>query len=217
MLRRALYGCTVFLWMMGFWSCDSTSDRSVSLLRSSPEQSSGPQHTVTLRLPAFFPAAEASVYLLEDPSFTLSVHRQTDSQGHLKIPADGRYVVGVVVSDGRVGLISDGRWEKDVWEVSPLPKAPRAKPVAAGDLRGDIDGSGRVDEIDVIFLFAWLAAQAELPGSRPELGDIDDDDDVDWLDLALLGAYVHTEETPTENPYGNRGINRPTAHRPPGA
>ena len=101
-----------------------------------------------------------------------------------------------------MGLISDGRWEKDVWEVSPLPKAPRAKPVAAGDLRGDIDGSGRVDEIDVIFLFAWLAAQAELPGSRPELGDIDDDDDVDWLDLALLGAYVHTEETPTENPYG---------------
>ena len=113
----------------------------------------------------------ASVYLLEDPSFTLSVHRQTDSQGHLKIPAGGRYVVGVVVSDGRVGLISDGRWEKDVWEVSPLPKALRAKPVAAGDLRGDID----------------------------------DDDDVDWLDLALLGAYVHTEKTPTENPYGISG------------
>ena len=36
----------------------------------------------------------ASVYLLEDPSFTLSVHRQTDSQGHLKIPAGGRYAVG---------------------------------------------------------------------------------------------------------------------------
>ena len=49
MLRRALYGCTVFCGLMGFWSCDSTSDRSVSLLRSSPEQSSGPQHTVTLR------------------------------------------------------------------------------------------------------------------------------------------------------------------------
>ena len=61
---------------------------------------------------------------------------------------------------------------------SPLPQAPRAKPVAADDLRGAFDGSGRVDEIDVIFLFAWLAAPVELPGSRPELGDIDDDDDV---------------------------------------
>ena len=30
----------------------------------------------------------------------------------------------------------------------------------------------------MIFLFAWLAAPMELPGSRPELGDIDDDDDV---------------------------------------
>ena len=68
-----------------------------------------------------------TVYLLEDPSFTLSVHRQTDFQGHVKIPAGGRYAVGVVGSDGRVGLSSDGRWEKDVWEGSPLPQAPRAK------------------------------------------------------------------------------------------
>ena len=77
-----------------------------------------------------------------------------------------------------MGLISDGRWEKDVWEGSPLPKAPRAKPVAAGDLRGAFDGLGRVDEIDVIFLGAWLAAPVELRGSRPELGAIDDDDEV---------------------------------------
>ena len=86
----------------------------------------------------------------------------------MKIPVGGRYAVGVVVSDGRVGLISDDRWEKDVWEVSPLPKAPRAKPVAAGDLRGAFDGSGRVDEIDVIFLFAWLAAPAR--GDGPGIG-----------------------------------------------
>ena len=39
----------------------------------------------------------------------------------------GRYAVGGVGSDGRVGLSSDGRWEKDVWEGSPLPQAPRAK------------------------------------------------------------------------------------------
>ena len=53
---------------------------------------------------------------------------------HQHSPWLGRPVRGGVVgSDGRVGLISDGRWEKDVWEVSPLPKAPRAKPVAAGD------------------------------------------------------------------------------------
>ena len=58
-----------------------------------------------------------------------------------------------------------------VWEGgSPLPKAPRAKPVAAGDLRGDFDGWGGVDEIDVIFLCAWLAAPVELPGSRTRVG-----------------------------------------------
>ena len=104
-----------------------------------------------------------TVYLLEDPSFTLSVHRQTDSQGHVKIPAGGRYAVGVVGSDGRVGLSSDGRWEKDVWEGSPLPQAPRAK-------RFRRVGWGGVDEIDVIFLCAWLAAPVELRGSRTRVG-----------------------------------------------
>ena len=41
----------------------------------------------------------------------------------------------------------------------------------------DFDGWGWVglDEIDVIFLCAWLAAPVELRGSRPELGAIDDD------------------------------------------
>ena len=116
-----------FLWMMGFWSCDSTSDRSVSLLRSSPEQSSGPQHTVTLRLPAFFPAAEAlrSICWKILPSRSLFIDKRT-----LRLEDPRRRPVrggGVVGSDGRGGLSSDGRWEKDVWEGSPLPQAPRAK------------------------------------------------------------------------------------------
>ena len=54
--------------------------------------------------------------------------------------------------------------------MAPLPQAPRAKPVAAGDLSGDFDGWGGVDEIDVIFLGAWLAAPAELRGSRTRVG-----------------------------------------------
>ena len=34
----------------------------------------------------------------------------------------------------------------------------------------DFDGWGGVDEIDVIFLFAWLAAPVELRGSRTRVG-----------------------------------------------
>ena len=62
-----------------------------------------------------------------------------------------------------MGLISDGRWEKDVWEGSPLPQAPRAK-------RFRRVGWGGVDEIDVIFLGAWWAAPVELRGSRTRVG-----------------------------------------------
>ena len=89
----------------------------------------------------------------------------------MKIPAGGRYAVGGVSwSDGRGGLSSDGRWEKDVWEGVPFTESAQSQAISTG-------GVG-VDEIDVIFLCAWLAAPVELPGSRPELGDIDDDDDV---------------------------------------
>ena len=60
-----------------------------------------------------------------------------------------------------------------MWEGSPLPQAPRAKRFR----QGGVGGVG-LDEIDVIFLCAWLAAPVALRGSRPELGDIDDDNDV---------------------------------------
>ena len=52
-----------------------------------------------------------------------------------------------------------------MWEGSPLPQASRAKRFRRVGL----------DEIDMIFLCAWLAAPVELRGSRPELGAIDDD------------------------------------------
>ena len=55
----------------------------------------------------------------------------------------------------------------------------------------DFDGWGGVglDEIDVIFLCAWLAAPVELRGSRPELGAIDDDDDVRQTQMTTWCAW----------------------------
>ena len=35
-----------------------------------------------------------------------------------------------------------------------------------------------------------------------EAGDIDDDGDIDWQDLALLGAYAYADPRPRTNPHG---------------
>ena len=84
------------------------------------------------------------------------------------------------------------------WE---LPARPSAKAVAAG-LRGDVSADGRVDGADAIYLFAWLAGAIEFPSLEIDLGDIDDDGDTDWTDLALLGAYVYADPRPRQNPHG---------------
>ena len=78
---------------------------------------------------------------------------------------EGRYILGV----RRAGEVY---WETNfdpeaerLWLVPwTPPKRPASKP-ATTVLRGDFDGSGRVDQTDVIFLFAWLAAQVEFPNT----------------------------------------------------
>ena len=116
---------------------------------------------------------------------------------------DSLYILGLVHADGKVFWEEAFEPEGESLCLMPWtpPKGPAAKPAAAV-LRGDFDGSGRVDQTDVIFLFAWLAAQVEFPNTQMEAGDIDDDGDTDWQDLALLGAYTYADPRPRTNPHG---------------
>ena len=115
----------------------------------------------------------------------------------------GLYILGLVTASGKIF------WEEafdpgaKVLLLRPWrsPSTPAAKPLASM-LRGDFDGSGQVDETDVVFLFAWLAAQVEFPTTQMDAGDIDDNGKVDWMDLAYLGAYVYADPRPSANPHG---------------
>ena len=122
-----------------------------------------------------------------------------------KMLPDSLYILGIAGPGGKV--FWEEAFDPGVKQVRLIPWTPAAvelpasKPASAV-LRGDFDGSGRVDQTDVIFLFAWLAAQVEFPNTQMEAGDIDDDGDTDWQDLALLGAYAYADPRPRTNPHG---------------
>ncbi len=73
-----------------------------------------------------------------------------------------------------------------------------AKPLAGETyLLGDVNQDGQVTLADVTKLFDYLLMGISL-GLYSYLADIDQDDDIDWTDMSLLGAWV---ADPSSNPH----------------
>ena len=77
------------------------------------------------------------------------------------------------------------------------PPVAAAKIVAEDDILGDVNGSGEVDHWDMMLLLYHLVGWPASGSSYNfDLADINSDGATDWTDLALLGAWIHTNPKP---------------------
>ena len=192
MVRSTKFGFLVLLCAWGLVSCGDEEPETVT--GSSAEESGWTVAPSAL----FHPDGEAAAHIFDRNTF--------QRVQAADLAPDRRYILGAVKPTGKI------YWQEDfdpsaeqlylpLWTAPPAPRNAASKALAS-TLRGDFDGSGKVDQTDVIFLFAWLAAQIEFPSTQIEAGDIDDDGDTDWMDLAILGAYAYADPRPRSNPHG---------------
>ena len=71
--------------------------------------------------------------------------------------------------------------------------------VAAGGLLGDVNGDGRVDIVDALFVAMYSVDPSTLAAHIPNisLGDVDADGDIDFTDAYLIGTYSANPLDPT--------------------
>ena len=71
--------------------------------------------------------------------------------------------------------------------------------VAAGGLLGDVNGDGRVDIVDALFVAMYSVDPSTLAAHIPNisLGDVDADGDIDFADAYLIGTYSVNPLDPT--------------------
>ena len=71
--------------------------------------------------------------------------------------------------------------------------------VVAGGLLGDVNGDGRVDIVDALFVAMYSVDPSTLAAHIPNisLGDVDADGDIDFTDAYLIGTYSVNPLDPT--------------------
>ena len=76
---------------------------------------------------------------------------------------------------------------------------PGRRKVAAGGLLGDVNGDGRVDIVDALFVAMYSVDPSALAAHIPNisLGDVDADGDIDFADAYLIGTYSANPLDPT--------------------
>ena len=93
--------------------------------------------------------------------------------------------------------VRDGMTPVDiVVEVRGLSGRPK---VAAGGILGDVNGDGRVDIVDALFVAMYSVDPSTLAAHIPNisLGDVDADGDIDFTDAYLIGTYSVNPLDPT--------------------
>ena len=71
--------------------------------------------------------------------------------------------------------------------------------VVVGSLLGDVNGDGRVDIVDALFVAMYSVDPSTLAAHIPNisLGDVDADGDIDFTDAYLIGTYSVNPLDPT--------------------
>ena len=82
------------------------------------------------------------------------------------------------------------------------PTRPAAKALDhVPTLLGDLSHDGEVSPVDATMLFGFVLAPETGLGLYGWLGDIDQDGDLDWVDIGLLGQWL-TDGLPAKNAFG---------------
>ncbi len=152
-----------------------------------------------LLTPAGEPLALAAVVLLRSGSFELAAKTTSDAKGNFRVELDpGPYWL-VARGVARTYLDTSFTLSERVPTLSLVGRSPAtaAKIVAEDDILGDVNGSGEVDHWDMMLLLYHLVGWPALDSSYNfDLADINSDGAIDWTDLALLGAWIHTNPKP---------------------
>lgn len=60
-------------------------------------------------------------------------------------------------------------------------------------LRGDVNGNGEVDFLDLVLTAQHIAGKTNLPSDAEELGDINGNGRIDFLDLTFVSKYIASQ------------------------
>ena len=93
--------------------------------------------------------------------------------------------------------VREGMAPVDIVVEGRVPSGRRK--VVAGGLLGDVNGDGRVDIIDALFVAMYSVDSSTLAAHLPNiaLGDVDADGDLDFTDAYLIGTYSVNPLDPT--------------------
>ena len=145
----------------------------------------------------------------------LTVMAAVYAEYDIKLPAKGITAYGDVIEDG----LLDGR---DVLRLEKYLNGYQVDITEQGLKNADFNGDGKVDEVDVSSLRAYIASQESIivwplvtgPGKTVEpekpviYGDVTDDGEFDLEDVLMLGKYIDGyDETITEQGMKNADVN----------
>ena len=202
-----MYLCSAVILMLVIWSCQSQMD-------APPTAPDSRTFQARIHAPNGEPVAFASVILLRRGSFTLEARTTSDAKGRFSVEVDpGKAPWWLLTRDAHETYLDTSFLftpSSSTHVLSPAPRPPPLEPsgleapdgpgekkVADGDLRGDVDGSGEVNHWDMMLLLYHLVGWPALGSSYDfDLADINSDGATDWTDLALLGAWIHTNPKP---------------------
>ena len=192
-----MYLCSAVILTLVLWSCQGQMDDPPTAIDQAAYEG-------RLLTPLGEPLALAAVVFLRSGSFELAAKTTSDAKGNFRVELDpGPYwLVARDLAAGdaaRTYLDTSFTLSDRVPTLSLVGRPPvaAAKIIAEDDILGDVNGSGEVDHWDMMLLLYHLVGFSASGSSYNfDLADINSDGAADWTDLALLGAWIHTNPKP---------------------